>query len=227
MLAVNHVDTLFWPNAHLHLHHRQAAPGCTTGSTGCMADTPWLSCPEACCASQPCASPAPLRLTSPPAPHSPRAPLHPSGCGGNAIQFALTCNHVIAIEINPARLEMARHNARIYGVEHKISFICADFFKVAPHIKCDGVFLSPPWGGPTYKWCNYVDVFQVGRGGAAVAGWAGRLLRTVRCNWTGAGIRWEHADAYDAAQVHLTSMNLQHRLAPPPPPPPPPTQSSA
>jgi trimethylguanosine synthase len=46
---------------------------------------------------------------------------------------------------------MARHNARLYGVEHKIEFICADFFDVAPRLAADGVFLSPPWGGPLYQ----------------------------------------------------------------------------
>ena len=36
------------------------------------------------------------------------------GAGGNAIQFAFTCNHVIAIDIDPAKIAMARHNAEIY-----------------------------------------------------------------------------------------------------------------
>jgi trimethylguanosine synthase len=31
-----------------------------------------------------------------------------AGCGGNAIQFAFTCDRVIAIEINPMRLLMAQ-----------------------------------------------------------------------------------------------------------------------
>jgi len=46
---------------------------------------------------------------------------------------------------------MARHNAGIYGVEHKIEFIIADFMKIAPRLKADVVFLSPPWGGLDYK----------------------------------------------------------------------------
>jgi trimethylguanosine synthase len=58
---------------------------------------------------------------------------------------------VIAVEIDPVRLEMARHNAALYGVDHKIDFICADFFDVAGDLAADGVFLSPPWGGPLYK----------------------------------------------------------------------------
>ena len=51
--------------------------------------------------------------------------------GGNAIQFALTCNRVIAVELCPHRLELARHNAHVYGVAHKIEFLCADFLEVA------------------------------------------------------------------------------------------------
>ena len=34
-----------------------------------------------------------------------------AGCGGNTIAFARTCDRVIAIDNNRARLEMARHNA--------------------------------------------------------------------------------------------------------------------
>jgi trimethylguanosine synthase len=58
---------------------------------------------------------------------------------------------VIAVEISAERLAMAQHNARLYGVEHKIEFICADFFDIAPTLAADGVFLSPPWGGPLYQ----------------------------------------------------------------------------
>jgi hypothetical protein len=53
---------------------------------------------------------------------------------------------------------MARHNAKLYGVAHKIDFICGDFFDVAGDLVADGVFLSPPWGGPLYKHCNTFDL---------------------------------------------------------------------
>ncbi|KAF9373566.1 Trimethylguanosine synthase [Podila verticillata] len=72
------------------------------------------------------------------------------GVGGNTIQFALTCHYVIAIDIDPVRLECARHNAKIYGVEDRIEFICGDFMTLIPKLKADAVFLSPPWGGPGY-----------------------------------------------------------------------------
>ncbi|KAG1039446.1 hypothetical protein G6F43_012500 [Rhizopus delemar] len=72
------------------------------------------------------------------------------GCGGNSIQFALSCNQVIAIDLDPVKLYCARENAKIYGVEHKIEFILGDFFQLAPKLKADVIFLSPPWGGPSY-----------------------------------------------------------------------------
>ncbi|EPB87649.1 hypothetical protein HMPREF1544_05532 [Mucor circinelloides 1006PhL] len=72
------------------------------------------------------------------------------GCGGNSIQFAFTCERVIAIDLDPVKLHCARENAKIYGVADRIEFILGDFFDLAPNLKADCVFLSPPWGGPAY-----------------------------------------------------------------------------
>lgn len=80
------------------------------------------------------------------------------GIGGNAIQFANTCKHVIAIDNNATRLAFAKHNAKVYGVGHKIEFILGDFFELASSLKADAIFLSPPWGGPAY---NKVPVFDI------------------------------------------------------------------
>lgn len=57
---------------------------------------------------------------------------------------------VIAIDIDPKKIELAQNNAKVYGVETKIDFIVGDFFKLADSLKADVVFLSPPWGGPAY-----------------------------------------------------------------------------
>ncbi|XP_062560801.1 trimethylguanosine synthase [Armigeres subalbatus] len=72
------------------------------------------------------------------------------GCGGNSIQFAFTCSKVIAIDIDPKKIEMARHNAAVYGVADRIEFITGDFLHIAEKLRADVVFLSPPWGGPSY-----------------------------------------------------------------------------
>lgn len=74
-----------------------------------------------------------------------------TGVGGNAIQFASVCCHVVAIDIDPQKVQMALNNAKIYGVEDSIDFIVGDYFQLAPCLKGDVVFLSPPWGGPSYK----------------------------------------------------------------------------
>ena len=73
------------------------------------------------------------------------------GCGGNAIQFAFTCERVIAIDNNPCRLAIAKHNATLYGVADRIDFILGDFILLAPTLRAEVVFLAPPWGGPSYN----------------------------------------------------------------------------
>jgi len=75
---------------------------------------------------------------------------------------------VIALDTCPTRLALARHNAQIYGVADRIEFILTDYltfiksFLSLPSTsdqnsgvsnearKIDVVFLSPPWGGPSY-----------------------------------------------------------------------------
>lgn len=54
---------------------------------------------------------------------------------------------VIAIDNDPKKIEMAKHNAELYGIADRIEFIIGDFFALAPTLKADVVFLSPPWGG--------------------------------------------------------------------------------
>lgn len=71
------------------------------------------------------------------------------------VQILFLFFSVIAIDINPSKVEMAKHNADIYGVSDKIEFITGDYFQLAKTIRADAVFLSPPWGGPKYK-CNVV-----------------------------------------------------------------------
>ncbi|KAH6782211.1 S-adenosyl-L-methionine-dependent methyltransferases superfamily protein [Perilla frutescens var. frutescens] len=81
-----------------------------------------------------------------------------TGVGGNAIQFAKWGRHVTAIDIDPIKIEYARHNATIYGVDHKIDFIKGDSFSLAHKLKVDTVFMSPPWGGPDYSKVKKFDI---------------------------------------------------------------------
>ena len=83
------------------------------------------------------------------------------GVGGNTIQFAMTCERVIAIDLDPVRLAMAKHNAKVYGVEDRIEFILGDALEVVPMLKADVVFASPPWGGPEYLTMEIYDAINL------------------------------------------------------------------
>ncbi|WWC65767.1 uncharacterized protein I303_108389 [Kwoniella dejecticola CBS 10117] len=81
------------------------------------------------------------------------------GVGGNTIEFAKTCERVIAIDNDLTRLKLARHNALHHGVADRIEFILGcytDFVRAfnktneGREENVDVVFLSPPWGGIDY-----------------------------------------------------------------------------
>ena len=70
-----------------------------------------------------------------------------------SIALARSDQQVTSIEINDSRVAMARHNARVYGVEDHIDFRVADISAEATLEdlpgEIDTVFLDPPWGaGP-------------------------------------------------------------------------------
>ncbi|VVC35882.1 RNA cap guanine-N2 methyltransferase,S-adenosyl-L-methionine-dependent methyltransferase [Cinara cedri] len=72
------------------------------------------------------------------------------GAGGNVIQLAATCRKVIAMDIDPIKLKLARHNADIYGCQDRIAFRENDYFGGTAVQTGDVVVTSPPWGGPEY-----------------------------------------------------------------------------
>ena len=67
------------------------------------------------------------------------------GCGGNAIGFARAGCVVVAVDLSSGRLELARHNARLFGVQDRITFVHADAEEVTPDLAKDLVFVDPPW----------------------------------------------------------------------------------
>jgi trimethylguanosine synthase len=71
---------------------------------------------------------------------------------------------VIAIDLDPVRLGCAAHNAALYGVADRITFVLADFTEwsrdyarrqtageIPTEDQVEVVFLSPPWGGIDYQ----------------------------------------------------------------------------
>jgi trimethylguanosine synthase len=76
-------------------------------------------------------------------------------CGVGAMSMALarTGQQVTAVDLDAGRIEMARHNARIYGVSDRIDFRVGDVtaketLRSLP-AGIHSLFLDPPWGnGP-------------------------------------------------------------------------------
>ena len=85
------------------------------------------------------------------------------GSGGNTIQFAKYFDRVISCDIDFIKLQCAQHNASIYNVKDKISFVMQDFFslhKTLKDTKIDVIFLSPPWGGTSYQQYKQADMSE-------------------------------------------------------------------
>ncbi|CXI15094.1 trimethylguanosine synthase, putative [Plasmodium berghei] len=73
-----------------------------------------------------------------------------SGAGGNC--NAMKNVFTIASDINLNRLKQCQHNCKFYN--NNIDYILCDFFNIVNHFRenvIDVVFLSIPWGGPSYK----------------------------------------------------------------------------
>jgi len=72
-------------------------------------------------------------------------------CGIGAIAISAARNprvtKVIAVDTDSERLDMARHNAKIYEVGDRIEFVLGDSNSVIGRYTPDLVIADPPWGG--------------------------------------------------------------------------------
>jgi hypothetical protein len=69
------------------------------------------------------------------------------GAGGDAIGFARAGCPVTAVELDAGRLDLARHNANLYGVARRITFVHGDARELIARAAADLCFVDPPWGG--------------------------------------------------------------------------------
>ncbi|KQK19221.1 hypothetical protein BRADI_1g47035v3 [Brachypodium distachyon] len=69
--------------------------------------------------------------------------------------------YVVAVEIDPHKVELARHNARIYGLEDMIEFVVGDFFRLAPYLKGESDELAPAKKDAPEKMVNVEGVGEV------------------------------------------------------------------
>ncbi|XP_008189734.1 trimethylguanosine synthase-like, partial [Acyrthosiphon pisum] len=72
-------------------------------------------------------------------------------CKNNIVLDPFCGAGVLACDIDPNKIRLARNNAEIYGVPHKIDFVVGDIFQIYLKLRADVVFMSPPWGGPGYS----------------------------------------------------------------------------
>lgn len=72
------------------------------------------------------------------------------GSGGNSLGFARAGCQVTGFEIDPGRLEEARHNAAVYGVGARLRLRQGDALVEVPRHEADILFVDPPWGGEQY-----------------------------------------------------------------------------
>lgn len=84
-----------------------------------------------------------------------------AGAGGNAIGFARAGCPVIAVDVDPERLRDARHNARVYGVADKITFVAGDALAELPNRAGAIVFVDPPWGADWDRRCTRLAGFPL------------------------------------------------------------------
>lgn len=77
--------------------------------------------------------------------------------GGNTYSFAQAFRNVEAIEKDPVRASMLRHNMAMLGMKN-VTVKCGDALKLVPASHHDLIFLDPPWGGPNYKQRLKVDL---------------------------------------------------------------------
>ena len=74
-----------------------------------------------------------------------------SACiGGNTLSLGPHFHKVQAVEWDPRRCNMLRHNVSVCHLESKVEVICRNYCDIVQDLEQDLVFLDPPWGGPEY-----------------------------------------------------------------------------
>ncbi len=78
--------------------------------------------------------------------------------GGNTLGFSFAFKKINSIEINSTLFEGLQNNCKLYKCNN-IDFYNEDCLKIVPTLKQDVIFFDPPWGGPSYKNHQRLDLF--------------------------------------------------------------------
>lgn len=79
-----------------------------------------------------------------------------AGMGGNSVYFCKYFKFVYCVDISHNAINYLEHNLREYTNHCIINENCLDIMKI---IKYDIIFFDPPWGGSSYKYKKYVNLF--------------------------------------------------------------------
>ena len=77
--------------------------------------------------------------------------------GGDTIHFSKVFKYVNAFEIKSEHCRMLKHNLKLYSRDN-VNVICEDYVKSKHTVQQDIVYIDPPWGGPSYKRKNSVQL---------------------------------------------------------------------
>ena len=79
--------------------------------------------------------------------------------GGNTYSFSVFFDRVYAVEIDPLRCSYLSHNLGILEVSNVMIFNI-DIISCCKFLQQDMIFLDPPWGGPTYKSRQKINLYM-------------------------------------------------------------------
>lgn len=81
--------------------------------------------------------------------------------GGDTIHFALNSRYVNSIELNEENFKVLQNNIEVYGLEN-VTLHHGDCTTVF-NWKTDLLFVDPPWGGPSYKESETLELYLSGK----------------------------------------------------------------
>lgn len=81
--------------------------------------------------------------------------------GGDTLNFALKFKSVKSIEIRKENFDVLKHNTGIYNLPN-VELYHGDCTKILDW-HTDVLYIDPPWGGPTYKIHENLDLFLSGK----------------------------------------------------------------
>ncbi len=79
--------------------------------------------------------------------------------GGNTLSFSYYFKKVNSVEMKKEIYYALVNNIKKVYKRNNVKFYLGDCTKIVPTLTQDVIFISPPWGGSSYKNYNKVDLF--------------------------------------------------------------------